>query len=88
MKTSRITHEATAVEWMKKAPITQAVVPQMRLDCTVYRLRMKGWPITCELRSYYTAEGMQELRAEFRLGNWTARALAMQTAPVLKQSET
>jgi hypothetical protein len=87
---SRVTHEATAIEWMKKAPLTQAVVPQMRLDCTVYRLRKKGWPVICEMRVYFDENGHSELRAEFRLGNWTARAFPVQTAAVtvVTQSET
>lgn len=85
----RITHETTALEWMKKAPLTQALVPQMRLDCAVYRLRRKGWPVICELRTYYNEKGECELRAEFRLGNWAERALPMQTAAtVVTQSET
>lgn len=79
---SRTTHEELALQWMKNAPLTQAAVPQMRLDCTVYRLRQKGWPIICELRLYYQESGQSDLRAEFRLGNWTERALPMATAAV------
>lgn len=85
---ARTTHEATAIEWMKNGPLTQAQVPQMRLDCTVYRLRLKGWPIICEMRSYFNGLGESELRAEFRLGNWKARALPVQTATVVTQRET
>ena len=84
----RVTHETTALEWMKKAPLTQAAVPQMRLDCTVYRLRVKGYPIICEMRPYFNELGEAQLCAEFRLGNWTTRALPMQHATVVTQDET
>lgn len=77
---SRTTHEATALEWMKKAPLTQELVPQMRLDCTVYRLRRKGWPVICEVRMYYNERGEGAPRAEFRLGNWAGLAFPIQTA--------
>lgn len=78
---ARVTHETTALEWMKKAPLTQAAVPQMRLDCAVYRLRLKGWPVICEKRPYFNESGESEMRAEFRLGNWAVRAFPIVTAP-------
>ena len=86
---ARPTHEAVALEWMKKSPLTQEAVPQMRLDCTIYRLRRKKWPVICDLRAYYNERGESELRAEFRLGNWAGLALPVQTAAtVVTQSET
>lgn len=77
---ARLTHEAVALEWMMKGPLTQEQVPQMRLDCTVYRLRQKKWPVICELRVYFNGRGERELRAEFRLGNWAGLAFPIQTA--------
>lgn len=86
---TRTTHESTALEWMKKAPLTQVAVPHMRLDDTVYRLRKKGWPILCEVRPYYNDQGEREMRAEFRLGNWKAPGLPLRmTATVVTHSET
>lgn len=82
---SHITHETTALEWMKKAPLTQAVVPQMRADCTIYRLRKKGYPVICEIRPYFNELGEKIMVAEYRLGNWTERALPVHTATVMTQ---
>lgn len=88
MALKRVTFEELVIERLKAAPLTQEAVPQMRLDCTVYRLRRKGWPVICELREYFNASGETEVRPEYRLGNWAAMALPMQTAPVQQGATT
>lgn len=71
------THLTEVIEWLKKGPLTAALVPHIKgLKDVIYVLRMRGWPIATTLHDYFDEYGVQHTRAEYRLsGNWTARQL-------------
>jgi hypothetical protein len=70
-RVQRVTHEQWVIERLKLGPLTAALATQIkRLDCTVYRLQKKGWPVISELRPFFDGDGAEHRRVEYRLGNW------------------
>lgn len=79
VRPDRVPHGSFVVEWLKKGPLTAALVPQVkRLDCVIVELREKGWPITTTLENFYDGTGREYQRAVYRMGNWLNLPLPLQ----------
>ncbi len=64
------------VERLKLGPQTAATIPEVKdLKGCIGRLRDRGWPIATEMRTYWDKYGVERVRAEYRLGNWTEMSL-------------